>query len=129
MDLRDIIWENIAVVDDEELNQDFPFQEDSGLTVRMPTDSNPLDFLQLYLTDEIYELIIRETNRFAKQFIDANPDKARNKYLKQWYDLTKEELRIFIGLALLMGIVHKPNLNLYWSGIICNANICTNYVP
>ena len=43
-----------------------------------------------------------------------NPDKAANSYLKNWTDLTVNELQVFTGLVILMGIVHKPNINSYW---------------
>ena len=61
------------------------------------------------------ELIVNETNRFANQFFSENPDKAANPNLKNWTDLTVNELQVFIGLVILMGIVYKPNINLYWS--------------
>ena len=58
---------------------------------------------------------MRETNDCVHQYIDANPDKADNKYMGSWYDLTKEELKAFIAMIILMGIIHKPNVNSYWS--------------
>ena len=56
--------------------------ETEGLKVRMNQQQNVLDFLQLYLTDEMLELIVIETNRFANQLFLKNPDKAANSYLK-----------------------------------------------
>jgi len=41
----------------------------------MDPNSNELDFFELYLTDEIYEVIMRETNRFAGQYVASHPDK------------------------------------------------------
>ena len=61
--------------------------------------------LQKYLSN-ILELL---------QFFLENPDKAANSYLKNWTDLTVNELQVFIGVAILMGIVHKPNIISYWS--------------
>ena len=70
------------------------------------------------------ELIVIETNRFAKQFILENPDKVANSHLKNWTDLTVNELQVFMGLVILMGIVHKPNINSYWSqDELCNTPI------
>lgn len=77
--------------------------------------NNELAFLKLHLTNDIYELIVRETNDCVHQYIDANQDKADNKYVGSWYDLTKEELKAFIAMIILMGIIHKPNVNSYWS--------------
>ena len=81
----------------------------------MKQQRNVLDFLQLYLTDKMLGLVVIETNRFANKFFLENLDKAANSYLKNWTDLTVNELQVFIGLVILMGIVHKPNINSYWS--------------
>ena len=81
----------------------------------MKQQRNVLDFLQLYLTDKMFGLVVIETNRFANKFFLENLDKAANSYLKNWTDLTVNELQVFIGLVILMGIVHKPNINSYWS--------------
>ena len=81
----------------------------------MKQQRNILDFLQLYLTDKMLGLVVIETNRFANKFFLENLDKAANSYLKNWTDLTVNELQVFIGLVILMGIVHKPNINSYWS--------------
>jgi len=67
------------------------------------------------LTDNIYKLIVRETNEFARQFIASHPDKEDSRYVGSWYDLIKEELKAFITTIIMMGIVHKPNVNCYWS--------------
>ena len=82
----------------------------------MKQQRNVLDFLQLYLTDKMFGLVVIETNRFANKFFLGNLDnKAANSYLKNWTGLTVNELQVFIGLVILMGIVHKPNINSYWS--------------
>ena len=113
--VADLQWEPFDIVDEELLDDTFPFSETEGLKVWMNQQQNVLEFLQLYLTEEILELIVIETNRFANQFILENPDKASNSYLKNWTDLTVNELQVFIGLVIVMGIVHKPNINSYWS--------------
>ena len=50
-----------------------------------------------------------QTNLYAHQSIAIGPDPS-------WHDTTKEEMRAFIGLNMLMGIVVMPELHLYWSG-------------
>ena len=42
----------------------------------------------------------------------TDPD---NSYLGQWTPVTIPEMKKFIGTLLLMGIVYKPDLHLYWS--------------
>jgi len=108
----DLEWTNVNISDEVTEN----FLEEEGLNVRLdPANSTKIDFLELYLTDEIYELIVQETNRFAAQYIASNPDKEDNKYVGSWNDVTKEELKVFLGVVIMMGIIHKPNVNFYWS--------------
>ena len=80
--VADLQWEPVDTADEKLLDDTFPFNETEGLKVRMNQQQNVLDFLQLYLTDKMLELIVIETNRFANQLFLKNPDKAANSYLK-----------------------------------------------
>ena len=85
----------------------------SWKTQLIDPSSEPIDFLELYLTKNIYELIVRETNRFAQQYLDSHPEQAQNHYLKAWRDVT--ETKAFLGIIIMMGITHKYSINSYWS--------------
>ena len=53
-----------------------PFFEVEGLRVRMmQVNPSPLDFVELYLICNIIELLVIETNRYAQDFLDKNPNK------------------------------------------------------
>ena len=77
---------------------------------RLPTNSNHLDFVKLYLTDELMNLIVEETNQFANQFLQGENVDPENSYLRQWTPVTVAEMKKFIGILLFMGIIHKPNM-------------------
>eukprot|EP00111_Clytia_hemisphaerica_P021996 TCONS_00064679-protein len=111
----DLDWTNIELDQEVTENDDFLFLENEGLNVRLDPNSSELDFLELYLTDKFYNEIVRETNRFAAQFIESNPDKEESRYVGSWSDVTKEEIKAFLALIIMMGIVHKPDVNSYWS--------------
>ena len=57
-----------------------------------------------------------------------NADSAENQYVGLWEPLTRNELKQFIGLSLLMGIVYKPTVSLYWPNrrTVFNTDIFTN---
>ena len=80
----------------------------------MKEDSTCLDFLELYLTDEIMTLIVNETNRYAEQFLAVNIISAQNSYLSLWEATTVPEMKTF-RVILLMGIIYKPQIPLSWS--------------
>ena len=53
--------------------------------------TEPIDFFELFFTEDLYALIVHQTNLYAQQF------------------------KTFLGLTLLMGIVKKNELRSYWS--------------
>ena len=74
-------------------------------------------------------LLLKQIDLPTSSFLE-NPDKAANSYLKNCTDLTVNELQMFIGLVILMGIVHKPNINSYWSrDELYNTPIISKVMP
>lgn len=72
---------------------------------------NPADFLQLILTNELLQHIVEQTNVYAEQVISTVTDKP----VKDWKPFTVEELKTFLGLLFLTGIIQKPELDMHWS--------------
>ena len=62
-----------------------------------------------FFSDEVWDLITVETNCYANSTIENNPS------IPTWSDTIVEELKAFVGLLILMGIVRLPRLELYWS--------------
>jgi hypothetical protein len=87
-----------------------------GIMVDMPDNPNEWDFLNLYLTDEILEVIVRETNLYAEQFQNDNSETIKQfSNVKNWEGTNINEIKTYLAMVVLMGIVHKPRLNMYWS--------------
>ena len=91
------------------------FSKNEGLHVRIGDTPNALDLVELYLTDEILTCVFNETNLYAHQYLEENPEKADTTYLSACADTDNLEMKKFFGLVILMGIIHKPNLPMYWS--------------
>ena len=95
---------------------DTPFTGNTGLTQPMNENPEPSDYFKLYFTDEIYELICRETNTYAHQYIQAHAaNLGPRSIVHRWKDTTTAEIKAFIGLCILMGISYKPRVWMYWS--------------
>ena len=103
-------WEQVAQEDVDEYEVPISFLDTERIKVAVPPNPKVLDFFQMYLTDEIFEVMVNETNRYANQFIELNPDKENNSYVGMWKEITLVEMKCFIGLVLLMGIIHKPSV-------------------
>ena len=48
---------------------------------------NPVDCYRYFITDEIIDLMVRETNRFAEQYLRAHTISRRSKY-HEWKPTT-----------------------------------------
>lgn len=93
-----------------------PFTGNPGQTEPLPPNPSVMDFVNLFFTASFWSLLVRETNRYAQQYLRKNegtlPPHAR---ARSWIPVTIREMKIFIALWLLSGLVHKPQLHLYWS--------------
>ena len=53
--------------------RDIPFSGEPGATAaagHLGAESEPVDYFGLFLTDELLQMLVVETNRYAKQCID-----------------------------------------------------------
>ena len=75
----------------------------------------PVDFLELILTDELLQHIADQTNLYANQYFQAHPETLPHSRGKVWKPVSVTELKMFFGLTFLTGYIKKPNLEMYWS--------------
>ncbi len=68
-----------------------------------------MDCFHLFLSEDFYDQLLIETNRYANQQRQLNHDNS------PWNPVSKEEIKAFIGLVIAMGIVSLPSINDYWS--------------
>jgi hypothetical protein len=107
------------VCNEMESESDSEFMEDHGLVEEVTSASednvvNPIDCYRHFITDEIIDLMVRETNRYAEQYLQAHQVSRRSKY-REWKPATDEEMLKFFGIIIEMGLVQMPRLNHYWS--------------
>jgi len=60
--------------------------------------------LQTYFTDDVLDLLVVETNRYAEQYRQRNVVPPHSP-VNTWTPTEKNEMLVFLGL---MGIVYKP---------------------
>lgn len=93
----------------------FPFTGKPGLNVEIEDNNNPLEFFELFITPEIAELISRETNRYAQQFIEKNPELKEKSRVHHWSATNKDEIMKLLAFFLLQGLHQKPDNKSYFS--------------
>ncbi|XP_040286003.1 piggyBac transposable element-derived protein 4-like [Bufo bufo] len=77
------------------------------------TGNDPLQFFQLFLPDNLFELFAKETNLYGAQYISNNPSSY---YARpgQWTPTNVEEMKIFLALTFAMGIIKKTTIPSNW---------------
>ena len=118
-----------------EIPEDF-VKSDIGFSVRNPQKSKnipddvktPFDFFSLFLNLNILRIIVTETNRYARQFLNKTSTKAwLEKYPKSRYNKWPKEgisliqIKKYLGLILNMGLTKKKTLAHYWSTRLSRA--------
>jgi len=108
---------------------DVDFAEDHGfrnLPDTLTVDSDAVDFLELFLDNDLVQLMVDGTNKRACQ---TKASKPCDYYAKSWIDVTVPEMRAFIGIRLSMEhIVVKPRYADYFSkGTSCPLTATPGY--
>jgi hypothetical protein len=86
------------------------------INVPFPDNPNECDFFDMYVTDDVINLMVRETNRYAKQYIEENKDTLKtHSNTRDWQDTNFNEMKTFLGMLILMGLVYKPRIAMYWA--------------
>ncbi|KAL7630424.1 UNVERIFIED_CONTAM: hypothetical protein RMT77_019411, partial [Armadillidium vulgare] len=72
----------------------------------------PIDIYKHFLTDEIINLIVVETNRYATQVSKSNDEDSG---LCKWTLTNYEEMKKFLGVIFVMSSYKMPMISNYWS--------------
>jgi len=71
---------------------------------------------ELFFSEDIVVKIAEETNRYAQQYKDSKgnifPKRSR---VHEWVPVTEKEIYVVISIFMLMGIIQKPTLRLYFA--------------
>lgn len=76
--------------------------------------TKPIQFFQLFFTEELALEIINETNTYARNKLQGKV-LTKNSIWHSWRDVQKDEFWTFIGVILNMGTMPLANMQEYWS--------------
>lgn len=78
------------------------------------TEKSPYDFFKYFITNDIINYMVVETNRYALQKIQKEilPNQSR---LRKWKEVDILEMEKFLGILLWMGLNRMPKMSNYWS--------------
>ena len=93
--------------------RDISFTENSGVQAQT-VGFEPYDFFALFINDDLLNCFVTETNCYADQYLAEN-NLTRGSCANDWYPTDMKEIKQFLGLSFLMGIIHKPAIHMCWS--------------
>jgi hypothetical protein len=83
--------------------------------MNVPTEGfSPLDYTKLFVNDEIIQTLVEQSNVYAERRIEGVNLKLETR-LRNWYPVTLDEMKVFLSLVLVMGLVQKDDIEKYWS--------------
>ena len=108
------------------------FRTTPGLTLGTDLgDREFLDYFKPFFKDQDFEMMAEETNRYAKQYLDANRGNLKEKSrFKAWVcrrdnnedqdggdhntETTVSEMKVFVAMILAMGLTNQQVFSEYW---------------
>ncbi|XP_023213058.1 piggyBac transposable element-derived protein 4-like [Centruroides sculpturatus] len=96
----------------------FPAHDRGVIHINFSENPTPKDIFDYFFPQELIELIVKETNKYANDCIELRQKKGlqkRNSRDKKWTDTNPDEIRILLALIILQGIVVKPTVQMYFS--------------
>ena len=86
------------------------FTGEKRILVPQPRNPTAQDFFKLYITDQIIDHIVIQTNLYAHQN-NLRP----HSLVHQWKATDRAEILTLLAVVILMGVIHKPRFAMYWS--------------
>ena len=81
----------------------------SGPKHSLPVGSSEKDFFELFVTNDFYNKVVEETNKYA-----ALSQRKAGTVDNNW-----EEIQAYIGILVYMGLVDLPEIEDYFQGDFC----------
>ncbi|KAL4152942.1 hypothetical protein QTP88_000775 [Uroleucon formosanum] len=117
-------WEDYNV----ENHKIFQFTGNEGIqTHTVNIHSTAIDIFKLFFNDGLVNLIVRETNVYANQVLQSTRI-SRNSRLNNWTDTNSQEIQVFFGIFIWMGLNVRPALSDYWSNDPLYKNDFTSHL-
>ncbi|XP_044745115.1 piggyBac transposable element-derived protein 4 [Coccinella septempunctata] len=79
-----------------------------GIKIDQMENMSPIDIFEKIWNDDVMNLLISSTNNYGAKLVVTNRPKTRNSRSLKFLPVTKREMKRFIGLCLLQGMVKIP---------------------
>ena len=80
-----------------------------------PSVATPLDYFQLFFSDNVFEVICDHTNKYQKFRVEQKKITSPDYCDKFWFDTNLLEMKAYFGIAVVFGILNARRYRSYWS--------------
>ena len=94
------------------------FSGEPGIRFNLQDDAKADHHFFKVFGEQTVDLIVEETNRYAHQSLKNNPP-----HLATWKNVSKEKLKAYFGVCMIMGINQLPRIADYWKDNLGNTGI------
>jgi hypothetical protein len=91
------------------------FVDNCGPQNEAQSEIHSAKVFKMFFDEELMELIVRETNTYAAQKIQARSFIPLRSTMRDWKPITTDEIYVLLAIFMLMGIIQKPTLRSYFS--------------
>ena len=82
----------------------------------LPRNATAEDYVKLYIDDKMVYYIVTQTNLFTVQYLEKEQGNIRpHSLVHEWKPTDRAEMLTLLTVLILMGIILKPRLTMYWS--------------
>ena len=74
----------------------------------------PIEAFHIFFREADFERLVLETNQYNTQVVEKLQVLQRNSMHKNWIPTSTDEMKRFLALNLLMGVIKKPSIRSYW---------------
>nr|XP_033331114.1 piggyBac transposable element-derived protein 4-like [Megalopta genalis] len=110
--LQETEWQTIPTTQAEEEVAEPDRGQDAELLMENINCNDPFEIYELFVTDSIILLMVQQTNKYA---IQIGTDNKTKKHQSSWTPVSIGEMKAFLGILLIMGVVQMPDIRLYWA--------------
>ncbi|CAG5058030.1 unnamed protein product [Parnassius apollo] len=111
--LENTKWEMPSHEDPESIEYTVPFSGMKDIFSGILAHAKPLDYFEPFLTRNILEEVVDQTNLYAAQHL-LTTDATPNSRTHAWVPVTVDNMTKFLALIGWMGLVKLPSIKDYW---------------
>ena len=106
--MKSNVWKNMKADFQKFPNNHVTFNEFVGVKRAAAGAVSPQECFQLFMTKDMLEQIVQETNRYHMQELTKKASTVK------WVNTTVEEVQALLGVILAMGLIKLLEIDDYW---------------